>query len=105
VRPVTVAARLGSRIRAPRTFKLSDTLMVVATCAVAGLAVVLATQPASPAPVAAHLTEAEFVAAKCYTLRAMIGAQTDPVAVLAWTRKEHVDTKVCPELLARRAVR
>jgi hypothetical protein len=90
----------GSSVsRALHPFKLADTLMVVAACA---FAVLLASQPASPTPVAAHLTEAEFIAAKCYALRTMIGARTDPTAVFAWTRKEHVDAQACPELLARR---
>ena len=91
--------------RARRVFKFADVLMVIATCAVAVAAVVLPSQPSSPAPIAGHLTEAKFIAAKCDALEALIGSRTDPTAVSAWTRREHVDAQACPVLLARRTVR
>lgn len=63
----------------------------------------MAGSPVSRALRTFKVAEAEFVAAKCYALRAMIGTRTDPTAVFVWTRKEHVDAQACPELLARRA--
>jgi hypothetical protein len=89
----------------PWAFKFTDTL-VIAACAVAVLAIILASQPARPrpaAPVAVHLTEAEFAAAKCYALRAQIEARDDPAAVSAWSQKYNVDAQACRELLAKRA--
>jgi hypothetical protein len=88
--------------RALRGFKLADALMVVATCVVAVPATILA-QPARPAPVQRNLSEAEYAAAKCYALRAMVEVQTDPAAVAAWAQKYSVDAQACRELLARRA--
>ena len=62
--------------------------------------------PARPAaPIGVHLTEAEFAAAKCYTLREEIAARTDPAAVSAWSQKYTVDAEACRELLAKRTAR
>jgi hypothetical protein len=89
----------------PWAFKLTDTL-VIAACVVAMPAIILASQPGRPAaPVAVHLAEAEFAAAKCYALRAQIVARTDPAAVSAWSQKYNVDAEACRELLAKRAAR
>ena len=61
---------------------------LTAAFATVAFAAILASQLARPAaPVAVHLTEAEFAAAK----------------VALWAEKEHVDAQACPELLAQRA--
>jgi hypothetical protein len=87
----------------PWAFKLTDALVIVA-CLVAVPDIILASRPARPAaPIAVHLTEAEFAAAKCYALRAQIEARTDPAAVAAWSQKYNVDAEACRSLLARRA--
>ncbi|HME23601.1 MAG TPA: hypothetical protein VKI44_20125 [Acetobacteraceae bacterium] len=90
----------------PCAFKLTYALMVVAACAIAVAATILASHPARPAaPIGVHLTEAEFAAAKCYTLREEIAARTDPAAVSAWSQKYTVDAEACRELLAKRTAR
>jgi hypothetical protein len=77
---------------------------LTAAFAIVAFAAILASQLARPAaPVAVHLTEAEFAAAKCYALRTTIETGTDPVAVALWAEKERVDAQACPELLAKRA--
>ena len=90
----------------PCAFKLPSALMVVAVCAIAVSAAILASQSVRvrpAAPITVRLTEAEFVAAKCYALQDEIAAHTDPAAVSAWTQKYRVDAQACRELLARRA--
>jgi hypothetical protein len=78
--------------------------MVVAVCTIAVSATILASQSVRPAvPIAVRLTEAEFAAAKCYTLQDEIAAHTDPAAVSDWIQKYRVDAQACRELLARRA--